>query len=64
MAFWLLPIFAGHNQGQRLLLRSAGLRKLCHPATQIRTGGVCEVIIGEFVVFARQQAIDETKTHR
>src|SRR5207248_6654386 len=32
------------------------------PATQIPTGRVREVTIGEFVVFARQQAIDETKT--
>ena len=45
------------SQGQRLLIRSAGLRRASQPATQIVTGGVREVIIGEFVFLARQQAI-------
>ena len=54
-------IFAGHNQGERLLIGGAGLRNPSQPATQIRTGRVREVIVGEFLVLARQQAIDEAK---
>jgi hypothetical protein len=53
-AFRLLP-----SQGKRLLIGSTGLWKPPQPATQIRTGGVRERIVVEFL--ARQKVIDETK---
>src|SRR6185437_11576443 len=53
-ALRLLP-----SQGKRLLIGGTSLRKPPQPATQVRTGGVREGIIGEFL--ARQKVLDEAK---
>src|SRR5581483_8183981 len=61
-ALRFVTIFASQNQGERLLVRSAGLRNPAQSAAQVRAARVREMIVREML--ARQQVIDKRKPLR